>query len=756
MTDSAAAPLRAGDAESRQENMESIVPQSGSEQNETATRIAAHAEARTSRLDVPRAGYVLSTRVETYARALREAVSILSDSLAREPRCASRHRSIFSCTACDPGSESTRPAAEMAAWALVATRTCAIASGAHPETLSLTDAERWFLGPEATIGGLTDLVPKGALTRADASLASKSNRTAFLELLPYVLDPDGPADRLTVRRNPKAQATRARRRAQGVFYTPADVAEVMVEACLKAVDGGEGSSIPTVFDPACGTGIFLRVALKELRRRRPATLAATIASDALFGADIDPWAIDATAFVLMTDVWSEEQATALTPAALWRSIRHNLVCIDALRIDPSSFNNEHATRDSIASPGVSAPAGGGGTKRSRVPLPSLFPAMTCAPQVIVGNPPYAIVGERDDYSSLQGVFKAFARTPERSAHIYLAFLEQMLRLACKDRCAGALVLPLSLACNVGVQFSTARRLIAQTPGRWRFAFFDREPHALFGEGAKTRNAVALWKRLSSDSQAMISTGPLRKWRGDNRATMLRSLRFTEIDCTIAEGIPKIDGSRQANALKTLCERWTRLDQAVCAIGRVPLADAPNADDRTVFVGPTAYNFLNVFLKPPRCVLPAGSRLSEHPLFAIQCVSNDDALAVFSMLASRLAYWWWHAHGDGFHVSKRFVRSLPFGVDLVTGKTGAGLAATGKELWPKVRNHPIITANRGRISLAYTPNGHDELRRQADQALADLAALESGFVDELQRFTTHTVAATLRGASNKHLNERGMT
>ena len=176
----------------------------------------------------------------------------------------------------------------------------------------------------------------------------------------------------------------------------------------------------------------------------------------------------------------------------------------------------------------------------------------------------------------------------------------------------------------------------------------------------------------------------------------------------------------------------------------------------MFVGPTAYNFLNVFLKPQRSVLSAGSRLSEHPLFAIECASSDDALAVFSTLTSRLTYWWWHAHGDGFHVSKRFVESLPFGVDLVTGKIGARLAATGKELWPKVRNHPIITVNRGRTSLAYTPNGHDELRRQADEALVDLAGLESDFVDELQRFTAHTVAATLRGAPNDHVNERGTT
>lgn len=736
--------------------MESIVPQTGSGQYGTAARVVAHAEARTSRLDVPRAGYVLSTRVETYAGALREAVSILSDSLAREPRCDSRHRSIFAHRACNQGSGSTRPASEMVARALVAMRTCAVASRPRPETISLTDAERWFLGSETATEGLTGLVPECALTRAEASLVSRNDQTAYLELLPYMLDPDGPADRLTVRRNPKALATRARRRAQGTFYTPADVAETMVVTCLKAVDGIEGAGIPVVFDPACGTGVFLRAALKELRRRRPATLAATIASGALFGADIDPWAIDATAFVLMTDVWSEEQAPESTPAALWRSIRRNLVCMDALRIDPGFLNNGHAAEHSHAPPGVSAPEGGGGTRRSRIPLPSLFPAMTCAPQVIVGNPPYAIVGERDDYPSLQRVFKAFARTPERSAQIYLAFLEQTLRLACKESCTGALVLPLSLACNVGFQFSTARRLIAQTPGHWRFAFFDREPHALFGEGVKTRNAIALWQRTSSDTHATISTGPLRKWRGGSRATMLRSLRFTEIDSNIAGGIPKIDGARQAKALKTLCERWARLDQAARAIGRVPLADAPNADDRTVFVGPTAYNFLNVFLKPQCSVLSAGSRLSEHPLFAIECASSDDALAVFSTLTSRLAYWWWHAHGDGFHVSRRFVESLPFGVDLVTGKVGASLAATGKELWPKVRNHPIITVNRGRTSLAYTPNDHDELRRQADEALVDLAGLESDFVDELQRFTAHTVAATLRGAPDDHVNERGTT
>ena len=656
----------------------------------------------------------------------------------------------------EPRGPSVRPVAEMAAWALVAMRTCAIASRAGSATVSLTDAERWFLGPEAESPGLTDLVSKPVLARAEALLASKADPTAYRELLPYLLDPDGPGDRLTVRRTPKAKDTRDRRRAHGVFYTPADVAEAMVEECLKAVDARENASSPTVFDPACGTGVFLRAALKELRRCRPGIPAATIASDALFGTDTDPWAVDAAAFVLLTDVWGEEQASKGTPVALWRHLRRNLACIDALCIDPGVIDYGPAAGGDFASPGADVAERGAEARRGRIPLPRLLPTLLRAPRVIVGNPPYAIVGQRDDYPALQGVFKAFARTPQRSAQICLAFLEQMVRLACKDSCAGALVLPLSLACNVGVQFSTARRLIGQTAGYWRFAFFDREPHALFGEGVKTRNAVVFWRRTSSDRRTMIATGPLRKWRGDSRAAMLKSLRFTEIDCDIGEGIPKIDGLRQAKALKTLCERWPRLEQAVHGIRRVSLADAPSDDDRTVFVGSTAYNFLNIFLRPPSSVLTAGPELSENPLFAIKCASRHDALAVFSTLSSRLAYWWWHAHGDGFHVSKRFIGSLPFGVELVTGEAGARLAATGEELWPKLRAHPIITANRGRTSLAYTPNGHDRLRRQADRVLADLGRLESAFVDELQEFTAHTVAATLRDVSNNQPNPRGAT
>lgn len=699
-----------------------------------------------SRLDIPRRGHVLSTAAETYGRPLREAVAALSGSLARKHQCDDLHRTLFGIARWQPLPDMVRPPAEMASWALVSMWASAVASGALPATASLIDAEQWFFGPE-TVSGLTSLASDQAIRKAEGLLCAQPEPGSYFQLLPYVLDPHGPGSRLSVRRNPKTRTARIRKRAEGVFYTPADVAEHMAAACLDSVDESEGSDPPTVFDPACGTGVFLRAALKELRRRHAEGSAFSIASECLFGADIDPWPLDAAAFVLLADVWGEEQHNGPAPVTLWRRLRRNFACVDTLRVDPSEARTDCVGHGESPQAQVSGIAGG------RIPLSLLFPALRRGPRLIIGNPPYADVGDRDDFPALGRAFETLAVKPQPSAEIYLAFVEQMTRLACEDGCAGALVLPLSLACNVGPQFSAARKLIAETPGRWHFAFFDREPHALFGEDVKTRNAIVVWSRTTSDDQAVLASGPLRKWRGDSRNAMFRTLKFTEIDCDIRAGIPKIDGDCQAKALKVLGARWTRLEQAVQDIARINLANAPNADDRTVFVGPTAYNFLNVFLKPPRTLLAGGQVLSEHPLYAISCASRDDALAVFAVLTSHLAYWWWHAHGDGFHVSKRFIASLPFGLEVLQGETAEKLSASGAELWSKIRSNPIISLNRGRTSLAYTPNGHDDIRCKADQALADLAGLETTFVAELQQFTAHTVAATLRGEINKDTDEK---
>ena len=686
------------------------------------------------RLAVPRRGHVLSTVAEFYGSSIRDAVGVLSASLARKPH-ADITRCLRQLRGSDYGSEVYRSDAEMAAWFIAGIWIAAVAGTKIHISASLGDAERWFFGGDPA-DSLASLFSARAIATAEKLLREQADAAAYLELLPYILDPHGPGSRLSVRRDPSTRTARSQKRADGVFYTPADVAEYMTNACLDALH----ADLPlSVFDPACGTGVFLRAAFGELQRRFPDTYALSLASECLFGADIDPWALDATAFVILADLQTDPTTTRLRPVASWQRMRRNLVRIDTLRIDPAA----------------QAPSGSEGNygDRGRIPISSLFPALRGGPAVVLGNPPYADLGARADLDEIANTFRTIAIKQQPGAEIYFAFIEQMIRLAGSKASAGALVLPLSIACNIGPQFVAARKLISETRGQWRFAFFDREPHALFGEDVKTRNTIVLWSRAPRDKNAVLATGPLRKWRGDSRALMFKSLSFTAISGDIRRGIPKIDGALQAAALEVLVSRWRSLGQAVRAIERRSLAAAPNADDQTVFVGPTAYNFLNVFLKPPHAFLQKNVALSEHPLHAITCASRGDALAVFALLSSHLAYWWWHAHGDGFHVSGRFLSEFPFGPEALDGQPGEALSRCGEELWSTIRTSPIISLNRGRTSLAFTPNGYDGIRRKIDQVLADVAGLKVAFVEELQQFTAHAVAATQRVRTNSRTHEQ---
>jgi hypothetical protein len=156
----------------------------------------------------------------------------------------------------------------------------------------------------------------------------------------------------------------------------------------------------------------------------------------------------------------------------------------------------------------------GSEEKHRFALDAVFPAIKEGPHLVIGNPPYADLGLRGDLPELARRFSSLGRAPRASDDLYPLFFEQMIRLAAPDAHGGALVLPLSLACNTGAQFVALRQLISQTSGSWRFAFFDREPHALFGEDVKTRNTIILWTRAKTERASSIFTGPLRKWRAD--------------------------------------------------------------------------------------------------------------------------------------------------------------------------------------------------------------------------------------------------
>ena len=85
------------------------------------------------------------------------------------------------------------------------------------------------------------------------------------------------------------------RQARGVFFTPPDVASELVHLVV-------GPTTITVVDPACGGGVFLLAAGRELVEQGVAD-PGTIARHYLYGADVDQASVDATRHLLAT--WAE-------------------------------------------------------------------------------------------------------------------------------------------------------------------------------------------------------------------------------------------------------------------------------------------------------------------------------------------------------------------------------------------------------------------------------------------------------------------
>ena len=695
-------------------------------------------------LAVPRKGHVLSTAAEMYGAPLRYAAASLAAAASKKPAEAAWHR-LYARRIVEPGDAQSRAPSELAAWMVVAAWAMGVATGHLGTGATLLEAEGWFLGGISDTG-FARLIPDESLLEAESALHEIADRKALYDLLPYILDPHGEGSRMSVMLRPETAQARARKRAEGVFYTPADVAGFMAAGIIRRL---ADDAIPlTVLDPACGSGVFLRAVLSELRRRSPGADAFDLACSCLYGTDIDPWAVDATAFVVLADCADAVGARDIAPVAAWHALRLNLAHVNGLRLDPGKAlpHDDPARIARLACraalkagnlPDVSGKSSPAGSLKFHV----VFPEIAEGAHIVIGNPPYADVGPGNDLLSLSKRFETFQAAPRPTSDLYPLFVEQMTRLTAPDAHGGAMVLPLSIGCNTGRQFVGLRRLLARTSGHWRFAFFDREPHALFGEDVKTRNAIVLWTRQGGEAKVRISTGPLRKWRGGDRARMLESVDFTPIESDIRTGIPKVEGLAQAAALIVLsAERHTVL-HAVTHIGRATLSDAMRGDGSTVFVAATAYNFLSVFLRPDALELGDADELTENPMLALSCPSRQAALQVFALLSSKLAFWWWHVHGDGFHVSRHVIETMPVGDVFRNVAFAAELTRLGELLWVEVAPNPVVSRNRGRTSLGFSAAA-SPLREEMDALLIEALGLAPDFAGELKRFCERVTTAQL--------------
>lgn len=588
--------------------------------------------------------------------------------------------------------------AERAAWALAAQWMVGYVVGSLSPNATLADAEAWFLDGES---GLPRFAPD--ITMAGAVEGSDRNR--LFALLPYLLDPLAPATRRCVLKNDELLADRLARKASGVFYTPADVAQYMA-------DTAEAPHARHCLDPACGTGVFLRAA------QGPGGAVHA------YGCDLDPRVPEPCAFVLLAN-----ELRAIDRAHPWRRWhlhRLNLATLDSLLLVPGSQVDDVAQRSRRReTEHVRA-----GLSRGETPPPAhehaphyalgdLFPDLAGGADLVLCNPPYARLAEHPQRELLTRRFASLSECGGRSSiETSGPFVEHAWKLTKPGSGRAALVVPLSVAFNTTPQFRVLRQAMSDQLGEWRCAFFDRTPDALFGDDVKTRNAILFYNAAGPRA---LGTTPVIRWTSRTRSRVFGTIQFTPAgDIRGGAPIPKLGSDGEARLYTAVKSVAGRLGDCFVGLAAARAIDGRASPSHAVYVAPTAYNWLSCSRSLD--AWRGQDDVSSSALTRIDFQDGEIADATYAVLCSRLVYWLWRVEGDAFHVSRRFLRDLPLPVGSLGSTSRAALAGLGTALWQSVQARPVVSVNKGRRTIGFSATAETELLDEIDLVLTQAFAL----------------------------------
>lgn len=633
----------------------------------------------------------LVPRVERIARAVRAAaaqaeaaVDVPFEDLYRPSR---------------PGLGFTLPtgdATRRATWALVGEWLVASAVEAPCAADGLAAAHEWFwAGSGLSVGDAPD---KGLTLDVTSAIEMRA-------LMPYLLDPMAAATRRDVLNAQSTTTERRVRKAAGVYYTPGDVAFLMVQRVLSA---GGGGGRHRWLDPAHGSGVFLRAVLC-------ATYDDPGARDALYGVDLDPMAAESASFVLTAeDIVSIPDGPA--PWERWHRFRRNLATGDALLIDPSGLRNQPRQLDGD---GTRVPDGRPLGSSEPWRLESVFPEIVGTGfQRIVANPPYAPLPPTASAFHVPALHPVTGPTARRDmSPVFVELCTSVLA----DGGAMAVVTPLSVVSSTRAPFPELRQHLAVQPGWLDLLSFDRVPDALFGDDIKTRNSIV---HLDKAAAREITASPLYRWTSRTRKTALDAIPVTSVAGLegVPVTIPKI-GSEWERELFMACTSWSAFlndwitDRRQLALTQVTRSIDDGPSDLIV-LAPTAYNFLGVVRDPYRAVIEGHNSQNNYSVMSF--ASELHASAAYALLCSRLAFWLWHVTGDGFHVTGAVSRRMP-----VSGAEEASLdrlADLGDRLWKAALQHPLVSTNRGRTSVTFPAWTHTELINDIDAEIEPIVGV----------------------------------
>lgn len=439
---------------------------------------------------------------------------------------------------------------------------------------------------------------------------------------------------------------RQEKKRTGSFYTPCYIVNFMTENAII--------SDSKVLDPACGCGAFLLGSIKRLHKLTGKKIIEIIENN-IYGVDISAKAIRRAKLIITLFAITSNEDVEI--------VNFNLLTADSLLLD---WNKT---------------------------FPKIFKEGGF--DVVLENPPYAVLNGNYDHFQFKERYGVITNGSIK-VNIYLLFLELMLKISKQYKGRGAAIIPLSLAFNSKAPFVNMRNALRNSAGYCKFSFYDRSPDSLFGDNIKTRNSIMFFEK-DSIRHFSLSTTRLIRWNSREREKLFSGLVYQDMgDFPIGRGIPKISSSLELDILKQLESSGQRLEGFINITSlKDEIVNTVLKTKNNIYFYSTAYNWLSIFKEIPPSFNHHNERIIPVSLSVIDCKNQKNRDLIYAILNSKIFYWYWLVHGDGFHLTKRFVGQIPIDLELFSKKGESELIHLGNKLSKKVKKYPISKVNNNK-------------------------------------------------------------
>ena len=297
--------------------------------------------------------------------------------------------------------------------------------------------------------------------------------------------------------------------------------------------------------------------------------------------------------------------------------------------------------------------------------------------VVIGNPPYV---------SRRKVAKSYTPKGFQTAgcpDIYATVVERSVNV-CRSNGRTSMIVPLSLAFSSG--FASLRsHLYGECDSLW-FSSFGRIPSALFSFDTRVRNTIYL-ARKSSRSPKRSFTTRLHRWFDSQRQVLFDGLSYAPFSPSAFGGlIPKLGSSRLLKEFESLLEgSGYRLQNEL----------TPTRQGHHLHFKQTAYNWLTFCVDQPP-VYDADNNLIPQTGYgagSFRDASIRDASMLF--LNGKLAFVWWIAIGDDFHLTLSNFVSAPIGPGKLSQNQRNQLIALLPDLEDAMNDNVVFKLNAGK-------------------------------------------------------------